>query len=552
MRNSFFTLSVFAVLILLGALLENLGSFTLAKNILRNRDLPSPLLNFGKRGQIFREMGLRYVAPLDDTEREKRGWRRVSLDLTKMNIKDEWSRTGEVPAENLPSSKIIGTDMISTGMPLISMYIDENDLYNERTGIYANPLERGRNWERPCFISYFDKGELLFGSAAGVRIHGGTSRKHDVKNFRFYFRTVYGAESFGSNILFEGRGDPLEHIIIKKADTLHGFSNSIAYDIARKTGCIAPYTKPVRFYINGKPNGSGYAEIIEHLSREYLDAHLGHRDFIYYKVKGTKKVPREYRDLYEWARFSPEEINFRSVSGRIDIENFTSFWVFNIFIGNTDPYQGIALFNRRERDAKWFWLTWDVDHCLVNVYENDKQYIWQKERPVSLLYTNRKKETDPRYFIFRKLMFGDEEYRNFFRRRFTEAVNYKLDRDFLFSVADHYSGISDSFGMGLKDSKSILRDFMTNRPLYAMELLDRYFGLGRVCRVEFRIPKGRILDIDGFAVNSSFTAYYFSGYGITVRGRSDTVKFWIVNGVKTPGAELRCGITGASVIEPVF
>lgn len=551
MKKTLLIISVFSVLIILGALLENLDSFTNAKNILRNRDLPSPLLNFGKRGQIFREMGLKYIVPLDDLEREKRGWPRVTLDLTKMNTKNEWSITGDVPAENLPSTKIITSDIPAKGIPLVSMYIDENDLYNERTGIYVNPLERGRNWERPCFISYFDNGSLLFGSGAGVRIHGGTSRKHDVKNFRFYFRPAYGADRFGSTLLFDGRGDPLEHIIIKKADGVHGFSNSISYDISRKVGCIAPYTKPVRFYLNGKPHGSGNAEIIEHLSREYLTAHLGHKDFIYYKEKGRKKVPSEYKDLQDWAKYS-NEVNFKNASKKIDIENFTAFWVFNIFMGNTDPYQGIALFNRRDPEAKWFWLTWDVDHCLVNVYEKEKQYVWQKERPVNLIAGDIEKKTDPRYSIFRRLMLGDEEYRTFFKKRFTEAVNYKLDSDFLFSVVDYYSAISDSFGMELGDSKNVLRDFMTNRPLYAMELMDRYFGLGKVCRVEFRIPKGRFLEIDGFTVSRSFTGLYYYGYRINLKTPSDAVKFWTVNGVKKNGPGLQHEITGSSVIEPVF
>lgn len=551
MKKPFLIICLFAVLTVLAAKLENLDSFSLAKKILRNRDLPSPLLNFGKRGQIFKEMGLRYISPLDDIEREKRGWPRVTLDLTKMNVKDEWSNTADVPAENLPSTKIITSDILAKGTPLVSMYIDENDLYNERTGIYANPLERGRNWERPCFLSYFNNGSLLFGSGAGVRIHGGTSRKHDVKNFRFYFRPAYGADRFGSTLLFDGRGDPLEHIIIKKADGVHGFSNSISYDISRKVGCIAPYTKPVRFYLNGKPHGSGNAEIIEHLSREYLTAHLGHKDFIYYKEKGIKKVPSEYKELQEWARRSPD-VNFKNVCKKIDIENFTSFWVFNIFMGNTDPYQGIALYNRHDPDAKWFWLTWDVDHCLVNVYEKDKQYIWQKERPVNLIAGDIEKKTDPRYSIFRRLMLGDDEYRAFFKKRFTEAVNYKLTRDFLFSVVDYYTGLAASFNMNLPDSKNILHDFMINRPLYAMQLMDKYFGLGQVYQVEFRIPKGHYLEIDGFIVNTSFTAYYFSGYGIKVKTPSESVKFWIAGGTKKSGTVLDYVVTGSTVIEPVF
>src|SRR4051812_16935703 len=69
------------------------------------------------------------------------------------------------------------------------------DLFNARTGIYANPGGEGREWERPCSLELiYPDGRPGFEVRAGVRIRGGFSRdtanpKHSL---RFAMRAEYG------------------------------------------------------------------------------------------------------------------------------------------------------------------------------------------------------------------------------------------------------------------------------------------------------------------------------------------------------------------------
>ena len=89
----------------------------------------------------------------------------------------------------MPSTTIIDEHELSTGLPLISIVIDNNDLKD----ILTNLLKTGRKWERPVYISYFERGNLVFATGAGLRLHGGKSRLHSpVHSFRLYFRNVYG------------------------------------------------------------------------------------------------------------------------------------------------------------------------------------------------------------------------------------------------------------------------------------------------------------------------------------------------------------------------
>lgn len=550
-KNDFFLILLFIAIVSGGVLLEHAQYFETAVHTLRNRQVPSSLLNYGKTGQILKKLGLPYVAPKDeDTDYPTPS--HTDLNLTKLEIRKEWFEVQKLPPEKLISTTIMDQNIVTSGMPIISMYMDYYDLYDKFNGIYANPLERGRNWERPCFVSYFKDGKLLFATGAGARIHGGTSRLHALKSFRLYFRPTYGKEEFEKGILFNGAADPIKTIVIRKADESYGFVNTMAYEIARKAGCYAPYAEPVKLYLNGKPHGHGNFEIIEHLTKQYCINHFGHDNFIYYKVKGGEKLPPEFRDLYEWARFSKDKITFESVSRIIDMDNFINTWIVNIICGNSDPYQGVALLDKTRPDSKWFWLMWDMDHSFKNIYEHDKKYTWEQERPISLVYSDTKKETDPRYFIFRKLIFHDEQFRKLFKKRMEEQYNYILTYEYLISVVDKYMDIAKSFGMNVSKAQVELQEYMLRRPEFSMNMMNRYFKLGDVKKVSFSIPSRASVVIDGHIVKKSFTGLYFQGSEITLSSDKGMIKGWIIDGTQYNSSKLTVKVQNNMKIHAVY
>ncbi len=92
-----------------------------------------------------------------------------------------------------PWSGTISNDLRS--IPSLSLVMRLEDLFNARTGIYANPGGEGREWERACSLELiYPDGKPGFQVRAGVRIRGGFSRdtanpKH---SFRFVMRSEYG------------------------------------------------------------------------------------------------------------------------------------------------------------------------------------------------------------------------------------------------------------------------------------------------------------------------------------------------------------------------
>mgnify|MGYP001294101045 CR=1 FL=1 len=80
-------------------------------------------------------------------------------------------------------------------IPSISVVTEMDHLFGAESGIYSNPGQQGREWERPCSIEMIEAdSDEGFQVEAGIRIRGGFSR--DLSNpkhaFRFFFRDVYG------------------------------------------------------------------------------------------------------------------------------------------------------------------------------------------------------------------------------------------------------------------------------------------------------------------------------------------------------------------------
>lgn len=81
-------------------------------------------------------------------------------------------------------------------IPTFSIVMKLEDLFDRGTGIYANPSQDGREWERPCSVELIHPdGTEGFQINAGIRIRGGFSRStsNPKHAFRLFFRNEYGA-----------------------------------------------------------------------------------------------------------------------------------------------------------------------------------------------------------------------------------------------------------------------------------------------------------------------------------------------------------------------
>ncbi|HEY6228481.1 MAG TPA: lamin tail domain-containing protein, partial [Verrucomicrobiae bacterium] len=115
-------------------------------------------------------------------------------------------------------------------LPVFSIVMDLNDLFNSTTGIYANPGNDGAAWERPCSMEYIrNDGVDGFQINAGIRIRGGYSRNtsNPKHAFRFFFREEYGAGKLKYPLFGDNGAEEFDKIDIR---TFQNYSWSFGGD----------------------------------------------------------------------------------------------------------------------------------------------------------------------------------------------------------------------------------------------------------------------------------------------------------------------------------
>ena len=152
-------------------------------------------------------------------------------------------------------------------LPLMSLIVDPDDLWAPERGIYANPLETGKAWERPADVTYVDRDRRSgFHIPAGVRVHGAWCRYFDKKSLRLYFRQEYGASRLEYPLFAGSQVRSFKRLVLHSGgEDLFGapdswnwtlMRNRLADSLAFALDGTATHSQPVLVFINGEPWGT--------------------------------------------------------------------------------------------------------------------------------------------------------------------------------------------------------------------------------------------------------------------------------------------------------
>ena len=443
-----------------------------------------------------------------------------------------------------PSTLVVPPFESSPSGSLLSVYTEDRYLHDPDYGLLANPTRRGRAWEHPATVSYFEDGDLRFASNVGLRVHGGTSRTGSpVQSFRLYFRPEYTSSQLPPGTLFGGRADPLTRLLAlndlrrdQRGRWWH-LVNPLAYDIARRIGALTPETHPAAFMLNGELQG--LYVLTEYLRSPFLVSRFGHDDF--------DRADEARRRL--WMRNVTAAPSFTMADAdSFDIESLTRWFISVVFCGTSDPYQAVMFRDRTQPDARWFWVNWDMDHSFMDLYRRDLD-PWSQD---SFSGTLRWPAFEAR--IIRRLIDGDPLYREYLAGAFLDALNYRITPAFLNERYRHYRAVAEQYELENQRYLEILAEFLAYRPTYVRGMVVRHLNLDPLHRVRLEGPPGVTFRIDDRPVSSGFSGWYRQGTEVVVELAETADRFlhWSVGGRRVPSREVRQRVVGDLVIEAEF
>jgi Leucine-rich repeat (LRR) protein len=385
----------------------------------------------------------------------------------------------KVVAKNGGSSKVVTrtyfVDPAKTNrhtLPVISLVTDHAYLFDKTIGIYhpANYVKRGRSWERPVSIEFYEPdGTLGFAINGGVRIHGGTSRQYAQKSLKLYTRPEYDSPDIFKYRLFPGltktgSDEPLDEF---KALILRNSGNDWLYTMIRDVlmqGLVeksrameTQASRPAIVFINGTYWG------LYNLTERYDEYYIA----MNYNVSPDRVAILENNALVK--RGGPEDRNdylklrdyvkthdmsdpahYRHAAESMDMPSYIEYYAANIYFHNSDwPHNNIAFWRIRPegagsdappgQDGRWRWMLYGTDYGFackspaarktnthyINIFQN--KYGTLKGRSANTLEwavlprDGRFLEEWPNV-LFRKLL-DNEEFRIGFINHLADQLN---------------------------------------------------------------------------------------------------------------------------------
>jgi len=295
-------------------------------------------------------------------------------------------------------------------VPVISLMMDPEDLFDYETGIYVLgqhwaewhsqqlvPYEnwqiqgnfslKGMEWERPITVQYLAAdGTVGFTQDMGVRIKGGVSRYFNQKSFRLIARDQYGKKNLEYPILGDNpRADGNGQVEKYKSITLRNGGNDgettrLRDPLFQRLGEGLDYmtqaSVPCVVFLNGEY--WGMYNITEEYSDHAVQNNYGVPDenVIVFKngrlEDGVESDVELFEEMFDFIAYGDmtNEDNYHKACEMLDLPAFAQYCALHLFVNNTDSIfqnNNWMIWRARETsgdpycDGQWRFLLFDTE-----------------------------------------------------------------------------------------------------------------------------------------------------------------------------------------------
>ena len=258
-------------------------------------------------------------------------------------------------------------------LPTMSLVTDIENMESIDRGITHpdNVRHRGRAWERPISVEYFDpKGGPDFQINSGIRVHGKGSRGGEKKSFRLYFRNSYGQSRLDFPLIPESDVQDFKRLVLRGGsnDTNPFVHDELTRRLLFDLGHHSSRGTFVHLFLNGKH--LGFYNPCERLDAFFFESWRGGGDaWDVIREEGAVAdgdgvVFNEILALADAAvaNGTLPESELNQIKDRLDIINFVDYLLLNLSSGMNDwPHNNWAAARERVPGSKFRFYEWDAE-----------------------------------------------------------------------------------------------------------------------------------------------------------------------------------------------
>ena len=305
----------------------------------------------------------------------------------------------------------------SCNLPIVSLIIDPNDLFDDQKGIYVpgirykrgqhgtgNYYGRGRNFEKKGAIEFFHRnGTLNFKQNIGVRINGSYTRRFPQKSLRIYARNEYGKSRIHTDLFKDLSYNEFKLLVLRNSGDDHRSTllrDGLMHELVKNLPVDVQAYEPAVVLLNGEY--WGIHNIREKFNDNYINIkyNIRKQDIVLMKVNnqnglefgiktGTQTDKAHYEQLLSYVKKERlSNLDLNQIEMLMDIENYLHYIAYQIYYANTDSFSNnLMLWRKRTsytpnaplgHDGRWRWMLYDLDwgmgYGLLNIEGDPLHY----------------------------------------------------------------------------------------------------------------------------------------------------------------------------------
>lgn len=469
--------------------------------------------------------------------------------------------TPEVESKIITHSYFVDEDMQDKyTLPIVSITTNSDYFFDPNDGIYVNGNwdERGRETEIPAHIEFFEpQGELGFSLNAGIRIHGGATRRYPLKSLRIYARSEYDEKNIIEYDLFPNLTKPgtnekltsFKRLLLRNSGndfTRTMFRDAFSQELVKHMNFDTQSYRPSIVFINGEYWG------IQNIRERYDDRYLENTyDLDPESITileaggvlddGDPIGEENYKELIKYIQNNSmiESVHYNYVSTKIDIENFIDYYIAQIFFANNDwPHNNIRFWKKNVdqiikddqtvpygHDGKWRWMLYDTDHGFGLATEPSHNTLDHATG-------------DNIHKIMFSSLLENNEFKKLLINRFLDMLNSTFTVDRIVSLIEEMEStiqpeikehidrwVYPNYYDYWEYNVEVMKKFAMERPAYQFQHLKDYFSINNTADLSvYRNPLGNVQvnsivlnpDTPGIADSRTWKGTYFSEIPVTL------------------------------------
>ena len=276
------------------------------------------------------------------------------------------------------------------GLPAVSLCADSLDLFDYYRGIFVpgawwsaslptwtgNYFHMGRAWERRCHVEFYEQDNQGINQEAGLRTHGGASRRFQQKGLKLYARKEYGKKRFKHSFFDDAPIGNIKHFSLRPFRCSNwlqtGLSDALCHRVARQLDIEVLGTRAVVVFLNGEYWGIYYLE--EATDERYLEDHFDIDPDDCNIIENWNTLDAgddtQWQEFYAWVGNADlsDSSNYEYFCSKIDMRNFIDYLIFELYSANVDwPANNVRCW--QSDDRKWRWIFYDGDGCFFRQWD---------------------------------------------------------------------------------------------------------------------------------------------------------------------------------------